>query len=125
MLLVSSLLSWWYGVGWKQQVQIIANRLDGTIDYFSFSLLLKTLFSPYRQISAGGVDGPLEVKLRAMADKLFSRIFGAFIRIIIIIIGGIAIGVQVIFSLLMLVLWGLVPLLPIAGIVMVFIGWTF
>lgn len=124
MLLVTSLLRWWYSDGWRGRAQLIANRLDGTIDYFSMDLLLKTLFAPYRQISAGKVDGPLEVQMRALIDKLFSRIIGAFIRTVILIIGAVVICVQVVVGLFMILGWGLVPILPVAGIVMSFIGWT-
>lgn len=124
MLLVSNLLVWWYGAGWKDVAQRISERIEGTIDYFSFDLLLKTLFSPYRQISAGKVDGSLEVKLRAMVDKLFSRIIGAFIRIMLLIIGGVTLAVQTMGSLLILIIWALVPLLPVAGLVATLVGWT-
>lgn len=124
MFLVMSLLKWWYTDGWRQRTRMIANRLDGTIDYFSFDLLIRTLFTPYRQISAGRVDGPLEVKLRAFVDKLFSRIIGAVIRLIILLIGGITITLQVLFGLIILFGWALVPLLPIAGLVLMLLGRT-
>lgn len=124
MLLVLSLFRWWYGDGFRQRVKFIADGLEGMIDYFSFGLLLKTLFSPYRQISAGSVDGPLEVKMRAMLDKLFSRVIGAVIRLMIIVIGGLIVGFVVMYSLLTLVIWGLVPFLPIVGFVMMTVGWV-
>jgi hypothetical protein len=124
MLLITELLRWWYGDGWRLRASLVANRLDGTIDYFSVDLLLKTLFSPYRQISAGRVDGPLGVQMRAMVDKLFSRIIGAIIRLIILLIGAVAIGLQVAIGLIILVAWGILPLLPIIGLVLTFIGWT-
>jgi hypothetical protein len=124
MLLVLSLFRWWYGDGFRQRVKFISNGLEGMIDYFSFGLLLKTLFSPYRQISAGSVDGPLEVKMRAMLDKLFSRVIGAVIRLMIIVVGGLIVGFVVMYSLLTLVIWGLVPFLPIVGFVMMTVGWV-
>ena len=125
MLLVTDLLRWWYSDGWRRQVQSIANRLDGSIDYFSFDLLLKTLFAPFRQISAGKVDGPLDAQMRALVDKLFSRIIGAFIRTILLIVGAVVIAAQVLMGLVILIGWALVPLLPIAGVVLAVMGWTF
>lgn len=122
MLLLTSLLSWWYTDGWRKRIKLVAERMEGTLDYFSFDLLLKTLFAPYRQISAGKVDGPLEVKLRALIDKLFSRIIGAFIRVIILIIGGIVISFQAIIGVVILIGWALVPLLPVAGLVVMLTG---
>ena len=125
MLLITSLLRWWYTDGWRARAQRVANRLDGTMDYFSFDLLLKTLFTPFRQISAGSVDGPLEVKLRALIDKLFSRVIGAFIRLIILIVGGLTIGFQAVFGVLVLVGWAVVPLFPMIGVFLAATGWAF
>lgn len=124
MLLVTSLLTWWYTDGWRSRARLVSNRLDATIDYFSFDLLLKTLFAPFRQISAGSVDGPLEVKLRALVDKLFSRIIGAFIRLVILFVGGIVVTLQVLIGLVMLIAWMIVPLLPLLGLTLFLIGRT-
>lgn len=124
MLLVTSLLTWWYTDGWRSRARLVSDRLDATIDYFSFDLLLKTLFAPFRQISAGRVDGPLEVKLRALVDKLFSRIIGAFIRLVILFVGGIVVTLQVLVGLVMLIAWMIVPLLPLLGLTLFLIGRT-
>lgn len=94
------------------------NRLDGTMDYFSIDLLLKTLFTPFRQISAGRVDGPIGVQMRALVDKLFSRVIGAIVRLMILIVGGITILLQAVFGIVLLVLWGIVPFAPIIGVVL-------
>ncbi len=122
MLLVTELLRWWYGDGLRQRVRMIAGRLDGTIDYFSVDLLLKTLFSPFRQIAAGRVDGSLEVQFRAMIDRLFSRVIGAFIRLMILVVGGIMIAVQVLASVIVLVVWICLPLAPVIGVILAAIG---
>lgn len=124
MLLVSELLRWWYGDGWRKHAQLVASRLDGTMDYFSMDLLAKTLFAPFRQISAGKVDGPIGVQVRAMVDKLFSRIIGAFVRIILLMIGGVTIGIQALLGIGMLIAWVLVPLLPILGVILMIVGVT-
>lgn len=125
MLLVTELLRWWYGDGWRGRAQRISVRLDGTIDYFSIGLLAKTLFAPFRQISAGKVNGPIGVQMRALVDKLVSRVIGALVRMIILIVGGIAIGLQVAVSGVILLAWGLVPLLPVVGIILAVMGVSF
>ena len=125
MLLVTELLKWWYTAGLRQRLKKASVRLDGTIDYFSMDLLLKTLFSPFRQISAGKVDGSLEVKMRALIDRVFSRLIGAFIRLLLLVVGGITIALQVILALVVILLWLLVPLLPVAGIVLMAAGVKF
>lgn len=118
MLLVTELLRWWYGDGLRQRARMMMNRLDGTMDYFSIDLLLKTLFTPFRQISAGRVDGPIGVQMRALVDKLFSRVIGAIVRLMILIVGGITILLQAVFGIVLLVLWGIVPFAPIIGVVL-------
>jgi hypothetical protein len=125
MLLVTSLLRWWYGDGWRQRTQLISNRLDGTIDYFSIDLLVKTLFSPFRQISAGKVDGPIGVQMRAMLDRMFSRVIGAAVRLILLVIAGVVIGLQVAVGFVILIGWALVPIMPIVGLGLMVSGWAF
>ena len=124
MLLVTELLRWWYGDGWRRRAQLIANRLDGTMDYFSMDLLLKTLFAPFRQISAGRVDGPIGVQIRALVDRLFSRVIGAVVRSILLVIGGVTIAIQVIIGGIILIAWGLVPLAPIGSVIAMVMGLT-
>lgn len=121
-MLFISLFKWWYGPGWVQQARALSMRLDGLIDYFSIDLLAKTLFAPFRQDGAGRVDGPLEVKFRAFLDKLISRILGAIIRMAILLIGLVSIALYVVWSALMLALWFVVPLLPLAGLVLAAMG---
>lgn len=123
-MLLMSLIQWWYGDGWRQRVRQIGNGVTGMVDYFSITLLLKSLFQPFRQISAGTVDGAIDAQLRAFADRMVSRLIGAAVRTIIIITGLVAITVQVLLGLLILAIWAIMPALPVVGLVMVFIGWT-
>jgi hypothetical protein len=122
MLLVTSLLRWWYTEGLRQKIQSFANRLEGTMDFFSFSLLIKTLFSPFRQISAGRVDGPLGVQLRALVDKLVSRIIGAGIRITILVVGGVIVTLQLVLIIFLLIGWLAFPIIPVIGIILSVLG---
>lgn len=118
------ILSWWYGDGWKQRAGLIGERLVRTLDFFSISLLLQTLFSPFRQISAGRISGPIGVQMRAFFDRLISRIIGAMVRTFMIVAGVIIIALHVAWGLIVLVGWAIVPLLPVAGILMFSIGWA-
>lgn len=97
--------------------------MASSMDYFSIDLLLRTFFSPFRQISAGKVDGSLNMQMRAFADRLISRAIGAMIRSVMIIVGLLAIVLYAVIGIVTLVLWAVVPLLPIAGIVLAVTGW--
>lgn len=118
------ILSWWYGDGWHRRVQIMKSRLVDSSDYFSIGLLVSTLFSPFRQISAGSVSGPLAMQMRAVVDRTISRLIGAVARFGLMLFGIVFIVIQTVISALILVIWVIVPSLPIIGLIMAIIGWV-
>ena len=123
-MLALALFSWWYTTAWKALGRKIGQRVDTAMDFFSVSLLLRTLFDPFRQISAGQVRGSIDAQARAWADRTFSRFFWAFIRTLFIMIGLLVAVFVMLLGLLQLVVWPLIPLLPIIGIVGFIMGWT-
>ncbi len=122
-MFIVGILGWWYGAGWKQRAHMVRERLVGIIDYFSIDLLLNTLFSPFRQISAEKVNGSINVQLHAFFDRLISRIIGATVRVFMIFFGAIAIILWALFGGIWLLLWAVIPLLPIVGLVLFISGW--
>jgi hypothetical protein len=116
------ILSWWYGNGWRQRFTLLKERLGATADFFSIGLLAKTLFAPFRQISAGKVSGSAKVQLQALFDQLISRLIGAIARFCLMIVGLIVLVIQLAWSAVVLVVWVLVPILPIAGIITAILG---
>lgn len=123
VMIVTDILVWWYTEGWRQRYVGLRERLEGVIDYFSIGLLLRTLFAPFRQISAGQVNGPIGVQIRAFFDRLVSRLIGAAVRLVIIGIGTLAIGLSLLADGLLLAVWALVPLLPLLGLALFLLGW--
>lgn len=123
-MVIVGLFSWWYGAGWKQQVIAVRDNLLSVYDYFSIDLLLKTLFSPWRQIAAGKVRGNISMQMRAWFDRLFSRIIGGFIRTIVMVVGIVSILVVTIVGLLRLCLWPMIPVLPVMGVFLSMTGWV-
>lgn len=119
------LLSWWYGRGWVGQWGRVADRFGRTLNFFSIGYLFRTLYSPFRQISAtGGSGGSLGMQFRAFLDKLISRIIGSFIRGGTIIAGIIALFFQALFEGIVMIAWWFLPLLPVVGFIMLAIGWV-
>jgi hypothetical protein len=123
IMFIMGLLSWWYGAGWRGRMVMLREKLASTVDYFSIDLLLRTFFSPFRQISAGRVDGPLAIQMRAFFDRLISRVIGAMIRFVMIIVGILLIIFHAIIGTLLVVLWAAIPVVPIIGIVLAMMGW--
>lgn len=118
------ILSWWYGSGLVRYVQSLLIKLKIMIDFFSIGSLFKTLFSTYRQISADRIDGPLGIRLRAFFDKLLSRFIGAMIRSGVILSGLFMIILRIFLDIILIILWVITPMLPVAGLIMWVIGWV-
>ena len=118
------ILSWWYGRGWLERANAIKSRLRSSMDFFSIGLLLSTLFAPFRQISAGQAQGSLDNQMHAFFDKLLSRFIGAFMRIFMIIIGLVVMASQIVYGFIVMIVWPIVPLVPVIGLIAMAIGWV-
>ena len=117
-MLMVGFFSWWYGAGWRGQVSRVGGTLASVNDFFSIPLLLKTLFAPFRQISADAGGNDIASKFRAWGDRMFSRAIGGFMRIIMIIVGGLTLLVVLFLSLIRLILWPVFPFLPVVGVIL-------
>ena len=126
-MFVVALLQWWYGAGWKRQLVAFRDHIAGTYDYFSIDLLARSWFAPFRQISAGKVQGSLAVHWRAFVDRTISRFIGALMRTIIMLVGTVAIALSCIVGVAVVMVWLVVPFIPVALGVLAFMGvqaWT-
>ena len=104
------LLRWWYGPGWMATVHRVSAWTSGIERAFSLTLLLKTLFSPWRRIISVSGRG-IDAKIKAALDNLVSRLVGFVVRSIVLVAAGAATLGAFIGGLLMMVIW---PLLPVA-----------
>jgi hypothetical protein len=123
-MLTAGLISWWYSDGYKLFASKIWTKLGDTIDLFSIGSLLRTLFAPYRQISANASGVSIDDKILAFFDRLVSRMVGGVARLGIVLAGAIVISIQFIGSVLSLIVWPLMPLLPVAFIMLFVTGIT-
>lgn len=120
-MVILSMFSWWYTTGLVEELGRIKKMISRVSDQFSIGLLLKTLFQPFRQISANDKGGDaLEDKIRAWFDRLVSRIIGAFIRLFVMAAGIIALFFTILFSFFRIIFWVLLPILPFVGIYLCF-----
>ena len=122
-MIIWGMAVWWYTDGWRQCLQRCIARFESTVDFFSFTLLLKTLFAPFRQISAGRVGGSFEVQMQAFFDRTVSRCIGAVVRLFMLAFGSVVIIFQLLFGGILLIGWACVPFLPIVGAVLYVAGW--
>jgi hypothetical protein len=118
------ILSWWYGNGLVGRFQLAVRRIKISSDFFSFKLLINTLFAPYKQISAGSVQGAVGDRIRAFFDRILSRVIGAVIRTFMIIAGFVVMFLQSIYGVFAVVIWLVIPMLPIVGLIATVLGWV-
>lgn len=120
---ITEMFIWWYSQGWRTFLMKLKNGLANVADFFSMDSLIRTLFKPYRQISADSESIP-GLRFQMFIDRLISRLIGFFTRLTLLIIGCITILVGGILSLFLIILWPFIPLAPIAGIVLTIVGVT-
>ena len=121
---ITEMFFWWYSCGWRVFIEKVRNWFSSITDFFSMDSLIRTLFKPYRQISAdtASSDSSLDLKFHMFLDRLVSRFIGFVSRLILLLIGTIFIIVGGIFGLVLIILWPIIPALPIAGIILSITG---
>lgn len=121
---IAEMFLWWYARGWLVFIRKVRGFMLNITDFFSMDSLIRTLFKPFRQISAesASVDSSLDLKFQMFIDRLVSRAIGFCTRLILLIVGCILIVFGGIVSLILIILWPLIPLLPIVGIILCVMG---
>lgn len=94
----------------------VGGRIQGVLGFFSVGLLLGSLFAPYHQISAGRAPGNIQAELQAFGDRLFSRVIGAVVRLMLIFTGLAVALLVAILGLILIVAWPLLPIAPLLGV---------
>jgi hypothetical protein len=115
-MIMLSLFSWWYGPGWAGVITSTKRRFDQLGDMFSITILLRTLFAPWRRIVTNPGAG-IEAKMHALGDNLVSRCIGFTVRIFVLLAATVAFLLLAVAALLEIILWPLVPLVSIGLIV--------
>ena len=124
-MLIVSFLQWWYNRGWLSFGYGFLEKLKSTADFFSLGLLFRTLFSPFRQISAYTDEfASIQQRLIAFTDKLVSRLVGTVVRLTIIIFGIVFMFLEAVIGSLLVLAWPLMPFAPIASIILAVLGVT-
>lgn len=115
---IAYMLGWWYSQGWAWIMHSIRDSLIAVEESFSVPILLKTWFSPWKQIQT---PSSLRNFFQAAIDNLISRLIGALIRTFMLITAIIMMAGIAVFGLLSLLLWPVFPffivILPLAVLV--------
>ncbi len=108
------LLGWWYGSGWLRQWKRIAERLLGVGRFFSVLTVMRTLFSPWKQlISHAPSTG---INIQKLIDNMISRFVGFFIRSFTLLAAVMSFAVIGSLSVIAAIVWPVVPFIIPAAI---------
>ena len=120
LMAIAEMFFWWYSSGWQIFIHKVLNCLSNITDFFSMDSLIRTLFKPFRQISADTASSTasLDMKFHMFLDRLVSRSIGFISRLILLLVGTLIIIIGGILSLVFIIIWPIIPLLPIAGIIL-------
>ena len=114
-MLFTDFIGWWYGPGWLLRWSSISRQLSHWAQFFSLGTLLKTLFAPWHQIiTPKGPDRPLQDIVKGWLDNAVSRFVGFWVRLIVFFAGLFMLTLVAVMNLLFAVAWPLLPILPIA-----------
>ncbi len=110
---------WHYGQGLRELFGVTGNFLWFIVNFFSFKLLLKTLFAPWRRLGehyGGGFD------LNAFASTLIinglMRAFGFITRSLVLLVGLVSYILVLIFSFFISVIWLLAPIILLGSVIL-------
>jgi len=111
-MLIADFFKWWYTKGWLDFGKKIIARLRYLTQFFSFSILIRTLFAPWRRIVT--IPGKsIGEKLRAFLDNLISRIIGFLTRTLVLVAALILITLIAVVGLILFISWPFAPILVI------------
>jgi hypothetical protein len=115
-MLAVAFVRWWYGTGWKQVAANVRLRIKRTADSFSIQTLSRTLFAPWKRIITTPGSG-IDAHLRAIGDNMVSRAVGFVVRLTVLFTAGLSLLALMIFGVLQIILWPIVPLAAIGLII--------
>jgi hypothetical protein len=116
-MLAMELIGWWYGQGWLGAAKRLHRRLVRVSQMFSVSILLRTLFAPWRRIVTQPGPG-IDAQIRAFGDNLISRAVGFVVRVFVLIGAVVLLAITSVLGAIELVVWLLVPPMIVIAVAM-------
>jgi len=113
--LVLAYLKWHYGRGLKELFGVFGNFLWFVSNFFSFKLLLKTLFAPWKRLGESyGSIFDFENFASSFVINLLMRLVGFITKTIVIIVGAVAYVFTCLLLFLAIIFWILAPVFLVA-----------
>jgi hypothetical protein len=103
-------IKWHYGQGLRELFGVAGNFLWFVSHFFSFKLLLKTLFAPWKRLGetyGGGFD--LSAFASAIIINSLMRAVGFVSRTLVLLVGLLSYLLVLVFSFFIFIIWILAP----------------
>lgn len=114
-------LSWQFYEMPKFLFRVWNNYMMFASNFFSFKLLLKTFFAPWRKYKWNYPKGfNLTEFFNTLISNTFSRILGATMRIVLVVVGAVFQIFVALAGLLVFMIWFSIPFIVLLGIVFIF-----
>jgi hypothetical protein len=121
-------IKWHYGQGLRELFGVSGNFLWFVTNFFSFKLLIKTLFAPWKRLGEH-YEGGLDLKAFASTFVVNSlmRIVGFVTKIVVLLVGFVSYALVSVFAFFIFIIWFLAPAILFGSIILsvtFFVIWT-
>jgi len=123
-MLLFEFFRWWYSEGIIVRIKSVMNAISRTAEAFSIGMMFKTLFRPFKRISAAGsgVTQSLDNKMKELGDQLISRFIGFVARTTMIIAGTLSLILLLIGGIFLVIFHLFMPIAPLIGLLLMLWG---
>ncbi len=112
ILFLPNYFRWHYTRGIRDLTNNILHAIHFLADFFSLSVLFKTLFSPWERMGEGYRSGfhPKEALVSFLINSIM-RAFGFFVRASVLVMGFFSLVMGMLVGLIILILWIIYPII--------------
>jgi hypothetical protein len=112
-------VKWHYGQAIREIFEVTGNFCRFVAHFFSFKLLTKTLFAPWKRLGESYGDGfDLKVFASTLVVNTLMRLVGLVTRSVVLIVGFVSFIFVLVFSFFILLIWFLAPVVLIGSLVL-------
>lgn len=111
-LFIWAYIKWHYSQGLRELSVVAGNFLWFIAHFFSFKLLLQTLFAPWKRLGehyGGGLD--LEAFASSLIVNGLMRVVGLVTKIIVLLVGSVSYILVLVFACFIFIIWILLPVI--------------
>ena len=111
---------WWYVQGWQEAAKALLGTIKRLSGVFSVDLLLRTLFSPWKQtVNVAGPNTSIQLRMKWWIGNQVSRFIGFIIRSSTLVVAALGLLIVSILGGGVLLVW---PFVPVASVVLIIAG---